>query len=82
MSCARLRLLGALIVLVTGFATAAAAKDESPRCVYSDLPLAAADVPAAAAAQMLGGTVVYSESRNGQWIGVIEIARIMDAQAR
>ena len=40
------------------------------------------DMPAAAAAQMLGGTVVYSESRNGQWIGVIEIARIMDAQAR
>ena len=40
------------------------------------------DMPAAAAAQILGGTVVYSESRNGQWIGVIEIARIMDAQAR
>jgi hypothetical protein len=40
------------------------------------------DMPAAAAAQILGGTVVYSESRNGQWIGVIEIARIMDAQVR
>lgn len=56
MSWARLRLLGALIVLVTGFATAAAAKDESPRCVYSDQPLAAADVPAKRSLLLLGDT--------------------------
>ena len=31
------------------------------------------DVPPTAAAQILGGTVVYTENRNGQWIGVIEI---------
>jgi hypothetical protein len=31
------------------------------------------DVLPAAAAQILGGTLVYSETRNGQWIGVIEM---------
>ena len=40
MSCARLRLLGASIVLVAGFASAAAAIDKSPRCEYSEQPLA------------------------------------------
>ncbi len=40
------------------------------------------DLPPAAAAQILGGTLVYSETRNGQWIGVIEMEQIMDARAR
>jgi hypothetical protein len=43
------------------------------------------DVPLAAAAQILGGNLVYTETRNGQWIGVIEMerdveARVMDAR--
>ena len=38
------------------------------------------DVPAAAAAQLLGGHIVYSESRQGQWVGVIELERIEEAQ--
>ena len=33
------------------------------------------DVPPAAAAQMLGGNLVYTETRNGQWVGVIEMSR-------
>ena len=37
------------------------------------------DVPPAAAAQILGGNVVYAEVRNGQWVGVIEMERIFDA---
>jgi len=40
------------------------------------------DMPPAAAAQILGGTLVYSETRNGQWIGVIEMTQILDARAR
>jgi hypothetical protein len=40
------------------------------------------DVLPAAAAQILGGNLVYSETRKGQWIGIIEIAQVMDAQAR
>jgi hypothetical protein len=39
------------------------------------------DTPPGAAAQILGGTLVYTETRNGQWIGVIEIAQIRDARA-
>jgi hypothetical protein len=39
------------------------------------------DVLPAAAAQILGGTLVYSETRNGQWIGVIEMTQIIDARA-
>jgi hypothetical protein len=39
------------------------------------------DVPPAAAAQILGGNLVYTETRNGQWIGVIEMERIVDARA-
>jgi hypothetical protein len=31
------------------------------------------DLPPAAAAQILGGKIVFSEQRQGQWIGVIEI---------
>ena len=38
------------------------------------------DVPPAAAAQILGGNLVYTETRNGQWIGVIEMERIVDAR--
>lgn len=38
------------------------------------------DLPTAAAAQVLGGNVVYTETRNRQWIGVIELERIVDAK--
>src|SRR5438876_526575 len=31
------------------------------------------DVPPAAAAQILGGRLVYMEARNGQWVGIIEM---------
>lgn len=37
------------------------------------------DVPAAAAAQMLGGRLVYSERHDGQWIGVIEMEPVVEA---
>jgi Dolichyl-phosphate-mannose-protein mannosyltransferase len=40
------------------------------------------DVPPAAAARILGGNLVYTETRNGQWIGVIEMERIVDALNR
>jgi len=39
------------------------------------------DVPPATAAQILGGHLVYTETRNGQWIGVIEMEQIMEARA-
>jgi len=38
------------------------------------------DLRPAAAAQVLGGNVVYSETRNRQWIAVIELERIVDAR--
>jgi hypothetical protein len=38
------------------------------------------DVPPQAAAQILGGEIVYSETRKGQWIAVIELQRVMDAR--
>jgi hypothetical protein len=38
------------------------------------------DVPPAAAAQILGGRLVYSETRHGQWVGVIELERVEEAQ--
>ncbi len=38
------------------------------------------DVPPVAAAQILGGDLVYSETRHGQWISVIEMERIVDAE--
>jgi Dolichyl-phosphate-mannose-protein mannosyltransferase len=38
------------------------------------------DAPPAAAAQILGGNLVYSEARHGQWISVIEMGRIVDAK--
>ncbi len=39
------------------------------------------DVPPAAAAQILGGQLVYSETRKGQWIGIIELERVIEARA-
>ena len=42
------------------------------------------DVPPAAAAQVLGGHIVFSEERKGQWIAVIEMDRgeILNARLR
>ena len=37
------------------------------------------DVPPAAAAQILGGHLVYTEFRNGQWVGVIEMDQVQEA---
>lgn len=39
------------------------------------------DLAPEAAAHVLGGNVVYSETRNRQWIAVIELERIMDAKS-
>jgi Dolichyl-phosphate-mannose-protein mannosyltransferase len=39
------------------------------------------DVPPAAAAQILGGRLVYAEVRNGQWVGVVEMERVIEAKA-
>ena len=39
------------------------------------------DVPPAAAAQILGGQLVYQEHRPGQWVAVIELAQIEEARA-
>jgi 4-amino-4-deoxy-L-arabinose transferase-like glycosyltransferase len=38
------------------------------------------DVPPDVAAQILGGRLVYTEIRHGQWIGVIEMERIEEAR--
>ena len=38
------------------------------------------DVPPATAAQILGGNLVYSETRNQEWIGVSEIQRPVAAK--
>lgn len=38
------------------------------------------DVPPAVAAQILGGDVVYTDSRKGQWIAVIEMERAVNAK--
>lgn len=40
------------------------------------------DLPPAVAAQILGGRVVYRDSRGGQWIGVIVMDRIEQARAQ
>jgi 4-amino-4-deoxy-L-arabinose transferase-like glycosyltransferase len=40
------------------------------------------DLPPLAAAEILGGRVAYSANHSGQWIGVIEIQRIQEAQQR
>ena len=39
------------------------------------------DLPPDIAAQILGGQVIYSETRKGQWIAVIEMERIQEAKA-
>ena len=39
------------------------------------------DLPPAAAAQLLGGRLVYFEPRKGQWVGVIEMERVVEATA-
>ena len=39
------------------------------------------DVPPAAAAQLLGGRLVYTDSRNGQWVGVIEMEQVQEARS-
>lgn len=39
------------------------------------------DVPPAAAAQLLGGTLVYSDRRDGQWVGLIEMQQVQEALA-
>jgi nitrate reductase NapE component len=38
------------------------------------------DVHPAAAAQILGGQLVYAEARNGQWVGVIELEQVLEAR--
>ncbi len=40
------------------------------------------DVPPAAAAQLLGGRLVYNDARKGQWIGVIEMEPVVEARAK
>jgi hypothetical protein len=37
------------------------------------------DLPPAAAAQILGGRIVFSEQRPGQWVAVIEMERVEEA---
>jgi len=38
------------------------------------------DVPPAVAAQILGGEIVFSETRKGQWVAVIEMRQIIEAR--
>jgi hypothetical protein len=38
------------------------------------------DVPPAAAAQIVGGHIVYTAARKGQWIAIIEMDRVVDAK--
>ena len=38
------------------------------------------DIPPQAAAQILGGEIVYSETRNGQWVAVIQMQQMFDAR--
>lgn len=40
------------------------------------------DVPPEAAAQILGGKLIYTEFRQGQWVGVIEMEQVYDARLR
>jgi 4-amino-4-deoxy-L-arabinose transferase-like glycosyltransferase len=39
------------------------------------------DIPPAAAARLLGGTLVYSDRRDGQWVGVIDLQQVQEARA-
>jgi len=38
------------------------------------------DVPPAAAAQLLGGRIIYSEDRKGQWVAIIEMEQVLEAR--
>lgn len=38
------------------------------------------DVPPAVAAQLLGGRIIFHEKRQGQWVAVIELERVVDAR--
>ena len=40
------------------------------------------DVPAAAAAEMLQGHIVFHAERNGQWVAVIQMERVLNASFR
>jgi hypothetical protein len=40
------------------------------------------DLPPALAAQLLGGRIVFAKERQGQWIAVIQLERVEDAQLR
>ena len=40
------------------------------------------DLPPEIAAQLLGGRVVFTEKRSGQWVAVIEVERVYDVQLR
>jgi hypothetical protein len=40
------------------------------------------DLPPEIAAQLLGGRVLFTEKRSGQWVAVIELERVFDAQLR
>ena len=39
------------------------------------------DAPPAAAAQILGGRLIYTDRRDGQWVGVIEIEQALEARS-
>ena len=39
------------------------------------------DLPPAAASQVLGGKIVFSGTRHGQWVAVIEVQRVEEARA-
>jgi hypothetical protein len=38
------------------------------------------DLPPQTAAQLLGGRVVFTEAREGQWVAVVELDRVVDAR--
>ena len=40
------------------------------------------DLTPEAAASILGGSVVYAERRRGQWVGVVELAKVEEARLR
>ena len=39
------------------------------------------DVPPTAAAEILGGRLVYEDRRDGQWVGVIEMEQVVEARS-
>lgn len=66
-------------------------KYEPPRSVFDNLRFWQAwktrffgyhiDAPPAAAAQILGGRLIYTDRRDGQWVGVIEIEQALEARS-